>query len=359
MGITIDQGRAFDVLEDAVEWAQSPRAVPPDWVNRTRRIDECPNTTFTAALGTALLAKATDPRIDALALKATTGPNAYSARSVAHGVLVPAAPDFGFDLRATGREPLNNQPFFRYDRIDQIDRVRPAARPFLPDLVKACERINELSAREATAALAAFIRVRLEAAAAAKSVDLRGAPLGVTDLLAGLTDFISENPEGGRRGQALAAAAFDLAFAHVRTGRINDPSRKYPGDVQVLDGAVVLLAAEVRQKIVYESDVLQFASALRDAGAANGVMVALHPSQEPLPRDDLVREAESEHGVLVSIIEGTDELMLGALLWSGRPLEDSLRLFPERMLRRMVEIEVSHEGQERWASLFADALQDE
>ena len=294
-----------------------------------------------------------------MALKESTGPNAYSARGVAHGVLVPAAPAFGFDLRATGREPLNNQPFFRYDRIDEIDRVRPAAKPFLPDLVEACKRINKLSAGDAKAALAAFVRVRLEAAAAAKSVDLRGEPLGVAMLVEAVEAFVSENPEGGRRGQALVAGVFDLVFGQVRTGRVNDPSRKYPGDVQALDGAVVLLAAEVRQKVVYETDVLQFASSLRDAGVANGVMVALHPDQEPLPRDDLLREAETTHGVLVSIIEGTPELMLGALLWSGRALEDLLSSFPQHMLARMAEIEVSPEGQQRWAALFADPLQAE
>ena len=34
---------------------------------------------------------------------------------------MPASVEFGFDLGATGREPLNNQPFFRYDRIDQME----------------------------------------------------------------------------------------------------------------------------------------------------------------------------------------------------------------------------------------------
>src|SRR5262249_2157007 len=134
MGITPDRQRASDLLDKAVKWAESSRRVPDEWTARAKRIDECPNKTFTPALGTALLPKATDERIDALALKEDSGQNAYPARNLAPSVLVPAAPDYGFDLRTTGREPLNNQPFFRYDRIDEIERVRPSARPFLPDL---------------------------------------------------------------------------------------------------------------------------------------------------------------------------------------------------------------------------------
>ena len=206
------------------------------------------------------------------------------------------------------------------------------------------------------AALAAFLRIRIAAARAATSLDLRGARLGVTRLLEGAETLIAEDPEGGRRGQALVGAAFDLAFGQVRTGRVNDPSRKHPGDVQAMEGVKVLLAAEVRQKHVAEVEVLQFAAALRDGDVANGVLVALHPTQAPLPREDILQSAEHEYGVLMSVIEGSRELLLGALMWSGRPLEALLTEFPHRMLERMEEIEVSEAGQARWVALFADPL---
>ena len=51
-------------------------------------------------------------------------------------------------------------------------------------------------------------------------------------LLEAAVQFTDEDSEGGKRGQALAAAAFDLVFDDVRMGRINDPSRRFPGDVQ-------------------------------------------------------------------------------------------------------------------------------
>lgn len=82
-------------------------------------------------LGTALLAKATDRRVDALSIKAGRSHRGYSARELAKDVLVPAAMRHGVDLRTTGVEPLNNQPFFRYDRVSREMAVRPHVKPYL------------------------------------------------------------------------------------------------------------------------------------------------------------------------------------------------------------------------------------
>jgi hypothetical protein len=35
-----------------------------------------------------------------------------------HSVLVPLSAELGFSLGVTGREPLNNQPYFRMTRLD-------------------------------------------------------------------------------------------------------------------------------------------------------------------------------------------------------------------------------------------------
>ena len=40
-----------------------------------------------------------------------------SADSGCHSVLVPAAAELGISLGVTGREPLNNQPYFRMTRL--------------------------------------------------------------------------------------------------------------------------------------------------------------------------------------------------------------------------------------------------
>ncbi len=352
MGLAVDLKTARAVLAHAVEHAGSSQAVPDEWMQWTHRVDACPSTTFTVAFGTALLAKATNPAVDALALKATSGPKGYSARTVGHKVLVPGAVQFGYDLRATGREPLNNQPFFRYDRIDEIDRIHARARPYLPDLIAACTALNQLEALQARAALAAFLRVRIDAASAQGPVDLRGTGLSMSDLVEKTTTFITSNTEGGRRGQAFVAAAFDLVSSHVRTSRVNDPSRRMPGDVQVLARGVPVLAVEVRQKLVSSEEAMHFALSLREGGVATGLIAMLDPSQPSLDEHRVLIDAEALHGVFLTLSYGVQSMLGAAAVWGGRPLDAVLKDFPIRMLERLEEIEVSDQGVHEWAALF-------
>ena len=131
--------------------------LPPIWVDRVNRIAESPSKTYVAALGTALLAKATDPSVDALTVKTKAGPNAYSMRGVAK-VLVEGASLYGFHLGRTGPEPLNNQPWFGVDRVDKIDNLKADALPYHRDMVRYLNDLNGYSADEASRALAVFLR---------------------------------------------------------------------------------------------------------------------------------------------------------------------------------------------------------
>jgi hypothetical protein len=352
MGLLVNCERAVEVLEAAAQIADSDQHVPEEWTLRTREIDECPSRSFTAVLGTALLARATNPEIDALALKSGAGPRAYSARSVATNILVPGAVKYGYDLRATGREPLNNQPFFRYDRIDRMDHVRGDAEPWVPALIDACEAINKLGGAEARSALAAYLRVRIEAARARRAIDLRGSALSMVDLLTQTEEFIEANPEGGRRGQAFVAAAFDLASPNVRSIRVNDPSRRMPGDVQVIERGVPVLAIEARQKLVSREEVALFADSLRRGDVASGLVAMLHPEQLGLNAMDVLESAERESGVFVWLAHGVFAILGTAAVWSGCQLNDVLVDFPQRMAKRLEEIEVSAAALQDWERRF-------
>lgn len=352
MGLKVNLEHAREILGEAVEWADSTRDVPREWMEWTAKVDASPSKTFTVVLGTALLAKSANPDVDVLALKATSGDCAYSARAVSDKVLVPGAVEYGYYLRATGREPLNNQPFFRYDRIDEIDRIHPNARPYLPVLVEACQAINKLDASQAKAALAAFLRVRLEAARARKTVDLRGVGVSMADLVGKTEDFITEHSEGGRGGQAFVAAAFDLVSPHVRSGRVNDPSRRMPGDVQVLEGGIPVMAVEVRQKVVTYEEALQFAESLRKGEVATGLVAMLDRAQAEFDPYDLLVDAERLHGVALNTAYGVQDVLLAAAVWCGRSLDHVLSEFPKRMLARLEEIEASPEAVSAWAAHF-------
>ena len=82
MTIRLDYASAKNRFSDALELAKSNEELPVEWLESTRKISESPSRTFIAMLGTEILAKATDPRVDTFALKVRTFPNAYPARAL-------------------------------------------------------------------------------------------------------------------------------------------------------------------------------------------------------------------------------------------------------------------------------------
>src|SRR5205823_8383150 len=82
MGIRLPRDALELTLERAVRMAEAAEPVPAKWVERVERMNDSPSKTYIAALGTALLAKATDPAVDVLTIKSKAGPRAYSMRGV-------------------------------------------------------------------------------------------------------------------------------------------------------------------------------------------------------------------------------------------------------------------------------------
>jgi hypothetical protein len=63
-----------------------------------------------------MLAKSVNHEADLFAIKpdhAPDNPLAFSARTLCHGIIVPLSAELGISIGVTGREPLNNQPYFR------------------------------------------------------------------------------------------------------------------------------------------------------------------------------------------------------------------------------------------------------
>lgn len=353
MGITIDKRRARRRLEEAITWSQSARDVPLDWLDRAVLVGEAPAKTYTPMLGTALLARATDDRVDALALKETSGERAYSARGLGHAVLVPASVEFQFDIRTTGREPLNNQPFFRYDRVDAAERVKfPAHHRYL---VECLEAANDLSSDEALGALAAYLRVCFQRAASVIDDDLQGVASGIRAIITAAKMLLAEDAEGGKRAQALVAAVFDVVYGsdRVRTRLVNDPSRDFPGDVQALETVGrVILSAEVRAKPMPATEIEQFARVLAQAGVTRSMAVVLAPNQPKLPYSDIAERLATELGVLTTVIDNVDDLLLTAFAWSPKPLPEVLAAFPDRVAQRLRSIDANRATVERWMALI-------
>jgi hypothetical protein len=352
LGITVSRLEARVRLEQAFEWAASSRPVPERWKEFAEQTFRMESKTYTTALGTALLARATDDHIDPLSIKSTYAHNTYSLRTLGHDVLVPAARTLGFSIRNTGREPLNNQPFFRYDHMTTIDRVRD--KNAHAQFVTGVREIGDLDRSQALAALAAFLRVAIGEAQRIGRYVVEGKNLTLQYVVAAVTSFLAEPIDRPRRAQALAAAAFDVTHGDVRSRRLNDPSRDYPGDVQAFDNGLPILAAEVRAKSVLPTEVEGFVSACRAAGIERAFMIVFWPPHQLLPRQSLRRKALDEFAVLLTIIEQVEDLLLDLFGWSDMALDKALAIFVKSVLERLREIEAIPETLSKWVTLMGN-----
>ncbi len=346
-------------LGEARAWAlDQDRAIPDEWMNAAQVVTDSPTKTIVPAYATALLAKATYPRVDALAIKENHSSSAFSLRTVGHQVLVPASHDDEnpFDLMARGPEPLNNQPFFRYNHWTEIQRINASARPFFDFALERLAYLNSLTepqaSSEALAGLAAFLRQRF-AAVSAILPDLSGTALTLTSAVQICESFLSDGDDRPLRSQAVVAAIYDLAYGreHVDSRGLNDPSRHGPGDIRVLDGEKILVAVEVRAKEVSATDARIFASACQRADIRRAHIVAL--GQYSLLDRRALSKRSSQLGVLVVVFESVIELVTTLLGTVPVPLSMLLDDFPIRGAERLLVMGASQMTLDQWATLCA------
>jgi hypothetical protein len=350
MGITIPKKKLELTLQQAVARAESKEQLAAVWQERVARIGECPSQSYVAALGTALLAKAADARVDVLSVKYGAGPNAYSMRGVVK-VLVEKTPLYRYHLGVKGPEPMNNQPWFHSSRVDRAVGVDPEAQPYHRDMVRYFTELNQGTAADAMTGLVAFIRLRQnveseEAQALGALQIVAKAP--IEDLLEVVQLFINDDPENGRRGQALVAALFDLVYEEVRLPSVHNPTGL---DVTVWTGGKLVLGAEVKQKPVTEASVLHLAEEAALRGIDKALFVALSPDQRHLDHEAMRRDALGYHGVLLSIYESVPELVTAAALASPLTADAFAEKLPNTYLRRMREHQVTVVGQQYWSDL--------
>ena len=271
----------------------------PEWEDHVRRLsracEHAPKTHITF-LGTVLLAKATDPAVDVFALKVSAGtPGAYYARNLATAVLVPGAWEFRIHLGVTGREPLNNQPYFRDPVVSRDMTVSAGGREPLGVVCDLLEILSPIESRETLLrALASFIKIRRDYLYEAPPYTPLRPGVTQTDFWQLIRDFVAEDSEGGRRAQAVAAGLLDLVDGPewVKTGRINDPDRHFSGDVALLrpDGSPHTVF-EVRDKPVTDSDVRIFLERVAGTGISRVGVIAVSPDQTTLDEDTAQRAA--------------------------------------------------------------------
>lgn len=350
--------RAREVFRDAV---QSSRAFPVDsiWEGKIKRLSElCEiggSFTHIAFMGTAILAKSSNSELDLRAIKPTHAlPDAksYSARSLCHTVLVPLSAELGVDLGVSGREPLNNQPYFRMTSLGDGTPIHVRSRPAFYYMLELIDELQKYDSNQAIEVLRAYISVRSKAHV---SYDLSDSEISISplDLVKAISLFVNEGSEGGKRAQAVVAGIFDT-FAgpdRVDSGRINDPSRHYPGDVVIKgDDEEWEKSIEVRDKVVSESDVYIFARMCRSKGIFDAALVLASPKQQYLDYSKIASWA-AKNSMGITLFYGWDILVDQAFFWTGMCKPDATVVAVNQIENRLIAVEASPEAITRWQIL--------
>ena len=361
MSIRIDKNEAAALLRAAAVEAERD-AVYVDWLAKVGALsqlcEKADSRTHIAFLGTAMIAKAMCLDVDLFAIKpqhAGNNRNAYSARTLCHGVLVPIAADLGFNIGVTGREPLNNQPYFRMTRLGDDTPVRPNAHAAFNRTVELVGELQTLSTKkEARTALTAFIANRREYQRRYIVPDGEFT-IAPDALLVAIGALVQDGSENGRRAQAVVAGLVD-AFAgpeRVESGRINDPSRKHPGDVCVRavdESDAWEKAFEVRDKPVALSDVQIFGNKCLNMGVREAAVIAVADGQVPLD-DAKLSKWSVTLGLGMTVFISWKSIVDQVLFWSGDPGPITAHRAVEYIHERLIEVETSPGAVELWARL--------
>ena len=358
MAVRADKGALREALERAVRIADRGDDIPTLWTQRTEHIGDSPSQTLVAFLGNALLARATfGEAIDPRAIKVRAGERGYSVRGTVQ-VLVKGKKAFGYGLGVEEPEPLNNQPFLRPARVDEIglDTVSPGAREYLRALNGYLRDIDSLSAADAEQALAAFITVRRRVAEAdrARAVEeLRTKKVPLARLVQVVGSFIRDRPELGKRGQALAAAVLDCFLPRVELGGIHDPDAFDVVAFRDKQEPVPFQAVQVKQKIVGEDTAVDLAEAAARVGVPTALLVAVAQGQPPIDDAAIAARADST-GVVVVAVTSVPALLREVVIYGARTPQEIAETLPRTFEDRMAEIGCDADAIEHWRELVTE-----
>ena len=244
--------------------------------------------------------------LDVRAIKTGKSERGYSASSVA-GRLATFAKEQRIDLRATSTQPMNNQPFTFKDYLDRNISVQDKFAGQWRHFNDVIDAIDLLSSAEALRALALLFHLSRKVDAPTISVHVSQQGKQTLDAVCdAVATFVAANSDGGKVGQAFAAAVMDLVYSPdgVILGDTQDPDATTPGDVQVEDDHGTWLWTEVKQKVVMTGDVQGFMRKVHDAGGERVVYFALVNSGYSgniQPR--LIESEAKKFGMGVSILE--------------------------------------------------------
>ncbi len=354
MPITLHSAELAQTLENAYVLAIGKKKLPATWLKRTEQLSESPSVAFIAAVGSVLLAKATNPDVDALVIQAQEGSaGAFNLRAAATA-LGSKKQSFGYDIGSSSdRDPINHGTLVGSSRWDvALDRIRDDHKPFFQLILTWLVDVNKMNKKQALEALAAYIRVRRRVAPGAAVQQIPTAmpnTPSLTDLVKVLDGFVGANPQGGATGMALVAAAYRAAGFKASLPSRNDPRRI---DVRVKRGTKEVIGAEVKQVDTKESTADSLAKDAADAKLERALVAVLKPgSLIGFDRTAVIIRAEDRHGVVLRVTQGSRELLHEALSSGDVALSDFCARLPRLFAEALRDIRASDQGIGTWAAI--------
>lgn len=353
MSVTLKTQDLDRTLERAYAKSIGTDLLPPVWIERCEQMESSPSVAAIAAFGAALLAKATDPRIDALVIQLKDGgAGAFNLRAPAT-VLAKRKREYGIDIGSSSdRDPINAGTFVSESNWRNAhDRIRKDHKPFFQLILRWLSDVNKLDQDEALDALAAYLRVRSVSSlkSSATIPEQLGSAPGLEDLVSALDGFVAAHPQGGASGMALVAAVYRAAGYDVDLPSRNDPRRI---DVRINRDGEMRIACEVKQVLTGEPTAQSLAEDASDAGVAIGLLVVLRPGTlEDFDRASAIREAAHRHSVVLRVTNGARELVHEGVVSGSSHTESVRQRLPRLFADALVEARVDAKTTEAWEAL--------
>jgi hypothetical protein len=219
--------------------------------------------TYKYVLVTGLLAKATDNKVNALALQAGAQiDGAYDARSLCHSVIVPFERDFLQSALGGSNEPFLNKPA-RFTHLSSTNAVRKGNdKETLLTLIYIFESIK--TSKSASEYLSCALEILNERITELK--DLNDSAIKYNPTLVEIYEFIFNFLEKSFEGETCAIIIGALekiyykkmgANYKVITHKVNQSgaSSKETGDIDIFKGDKFIYSIEIKDKIFTEYDV--------------------------------------------------------------------------------------------------------
>ena len=354
MPVTLHADDLIETLERAYVLATAKQDLPGKWIKRSEQLGQSPSVAFIAAVGSVLLAKATNPAVDVFVIQAREGSaGAFNLRAAA-SALAAKKRAFGYDIGSSSdRDPINHGTLVGSKRWDvALERIRDDHKPFFQLILTWLVDVNKMTEDEATEALAAYLRVRRSVVrgAALEHIPplLSDAPT-LPDLANLLGAFTGADAEGGARGMALVAATYRAAGFDASLPSRNDPRRI---DIPIRRRDAMFIGAEVKQIATNESTADTLAAEAASADVTRALLAVLPPGGlVDFDRASAVRRAERDHGVVLRITHGARELIHEALVAGDVTLNEFCSALPRLFGEALRDIRASDQTLETWAAI--------